>query len=107
MVVQLLHCVGVRGHRVWSQFRHEHVFVQCLESLLCHIISVHEVNDVVLGSLSHKCFNESHGSAIFQGREGVSSVGWILSLLWPRVGGWSRRVADWVRVGGGVPVCCS
>ena len=107
LVVRLLHCVGVWGHCGWSQFCHEHVFVQCRESLLCHIIFVREVNDVVLGSLSQKFFTESHGSAKFQGREGVSSVGGILSLWWPRVSGWRRRIADWLRVGGGVPVCCS
>ena len=99
-------CVGVGIHLVLNQFCCKIMIVQCREGMLFHFILGREVKSVVLRGKSHNLVNGSHKIVSVQGREGVSSVVGIVSLLWPRVGFRSHRVANQLRVGGGVLCCC-
>jgi hypothetical protein len=106
IVLLLWPCVGVGSHLVLIQFCHKMVSVQCHEGMLIHVILGCEVNSVALGRMSCNLVNGSHKIASVQGREGVLSIVGIVSLLWPRVGFQSLRVANQLRVGGGGLLCC-
>jgi len=82
------------------------VRVQGQEGLQFLFVLGREVTNVARRINSHSLVNESHMIVSVRGWEVVSSVVWIVLLLWSCVGFLSHCVANQLWLGGGVLCCC-